>query len=421
MQTEMEGRCITKVGALVGVGAVLCKGRSNHEQPLRYVPTLRLNFFQARSLSIADGKTLCHQSRNAGRVVINLTSRRRPGVCWTHKFTSFNAPLCRRPSAYNSLEPSVEALEDDSVVSSHRSQKATESTVVFSPKGIGEYDGRPQSIKSSSQHTMDGSEPLAPAPENISVSQGKKTPGSIAALDSNEKGIIEDSLTMVMSETKACYDLVETLGRGLVYMGSARIPEQHVLFQQCQELSYEAALLLGSTSWSGVGPGAMEASIRGALQAGRQAAGFKIVFEAGQAPSYVHPRLPENTYLVCKSISARKQGLINAGIRTKPNEKTAFVALPGGVGTIDELSDVLALMQLKQLGSTYPVPFLLMNYDGCYDGLLSFLKDLESFGALAKGEVNSLWTVCSSNFEALEHLANFYNIAPSERGYRDRV
>lgn len=48
---------------------------------------------------------------------------------------------------------------------------------------------------------------------------------------------------------------------------------------------------------------------------------------------------------------ARKQGLLWAGLRARRSDRAGFVALPGGVGTLDELLDLLALRQLGMHGS----------------------------------------------------------------------
>jgi len=47
----------------------------------------------------------------------------------------------------------------------------------------------------------------------------------------------------------------------------------------------------------------------------------------------------------------------------------AFVILPGGLGTLDELADTLDLRQLNQHSN----PIILLNQDGYYDALLAFL------------------------------------------------
>lgn len=108
--------------------------------------------------------------------------------------------------------------------------------------------------------------------------------------------------------------------------------------------------------------------------------------------------------------SARKHGLVDAAVRATSSDKTAVVALPGGIGTLDEVFEILALVQLGRIGSVLPVPFLLMNYDSFYSKLLDLLQDLEGWGTVLDGEMASLWKVFDTNFEALAYLAEFYGI-----------
>ena len=108
---------------------------------------------------------------------------------------------------------------------------------------------------------------------------------------------------------------------------------------------------------------------------------------------------------------------MDAVVRNNPTDKTAIVALPGGIGTLDEVFEIMALIQLERIGSTLPVPFVLMNYDSYYSKLLEFLNDCKDWGTVAPGEVASLWKVCNGNHEALEYLAQFYNVPASERNY----
>lgn len=113
---------------------------------------------------------------------------------------------------------------------------------------------------------------------------------------------------------------------------------------------------------------------------------------------------------MCRFFSARKHGLVDAAVRTSNRDKTAVVVLPGGIGTLDEAFEILALIQLERIGSALPVPFVLMNYDGFYLKLLEFLDVCEDRGTVSKGEVSSLWKVCNSNLEALAYLAQFYDV-----------
>jgi predicted Rossmann-fold nucleotide-binding protein len=116
--------------------------------------------------------------------------------------------------------------------------------------------------------------------------------------------------------------------------------------------------------------------------------------------------------------SARKHGLVDAAVRSSAADRTAVIALPGGIGTLDELFEIMALIQLERIGSTLPVPFLLLNYDSYYSKLLDFLNDCQDWGTVAPGEVASLWKVCDGNYEALEYLAEFYNVPAAKRNYQ---
>lgn len=85
---------------------------------------------------------------------------------------------------------------------------------------------------------------------------------------------------------------------------------------------------------------------------------------------------------------------------------------------MDEIFEIMALIQLERIGSALPVPFLLINYDSYYTKLLEFLNDCKEWGTVATGEVASLWKVCNGNHEALEYLAQFYNVPVAGRNYR---
>lgn len=226
----------------------------------------------------------------------------------------------------------------------------------------------------------------------------------------------------VKKEIERCYELIHRLGRGVAYLGSLRMGPTHPHYLQALELGKEIAILLNCTSWTGAGPGLMDAAMKGALQAGKPVGGFKISKEAGEwTATNFHPYLPSETCLTCRFFSARKHGLVDAVVRSDSSDRTAVVALPGGVGTLDEVFEILALIQLERIGSELPVPFLLMNYDSFYSKLLDFLNDCEHWGTVAMGEVSSLWKVCNNNLEALAYLEEFYDLPTDKVRHRDKL
>ncbi|XP_039026710.1 uncharacterized protein LOC120160353 [Hibiscus syriacus] len=221
----------------------------------------------------------------------------------------------------------------------------------------------------------------------------------------------------VRKEIEQCYELIHRLGRGVVYLGSSRMGPDHPHYSQTQELAREIANLLECTTWTGAGPGLIDAAIKGAQEVGKAVGGFKIGKEAGEwTSSNFHPYLPSETYLTCRFFSARKHGLVDAAVRSSNSDKTAVVALPGGVGTLDEMFEILALIQLERIGSELPVPFIVMNYDSFYAKLLDFLDNCEHWGTVSKGEISSLWKICNTNSDALAYLAEFYDLPHPDKG-----
>ncbi|KAG0488539.1 hypothetical protein HPP92_007099 [Vanilla planifolia] len=137
------------------------------------------------------------------------------------------------------------------------------------------------------------------------------------------------SIDEVRKEMQNCYELIQRLGRGVVYFGSSRLNDDHPHFLQAIEFARDVAKLLECTTWTGAGPGLMDAAIKGALEARMPVGGLKIAMEASEGvSSNQHPYLPSEKYLTCRFISARKYGLANAVARNEPSDMTAVVAFP---------------------------------------------------------------------------------------------
>ena len=80
------------------------------------------------------------------------------------------------------------------------------------------------------------------------------------------------------------------------------------------------------------------------------------------------------------------------------NLSDLFVALPGGVGTLEEFFEQLTW---KQIG-IHTKPVVLFNVEGFYDPLIAFMQNVERMGFLREGDVQNLHIVNDmSEFDAL--------------------
>lgn len=80
----------------------------------------------------------------------------------------------------------------------------------------------------------------------------------------------------------------------------------------------------------------------------------------------------------------------------------AFVALPGGFGTLEELLQALTLKQLQYLRG----PIVLLSVEGFYDGLLAYFEQLFA-QRFAKAEFRKLYAVVSSAAQALDYIESY--------------
>ena len=210
-------------------------------------------------------------------------------------------------------------------------------------------------------------------------------------------------------ELLQAHSLVERIGRGVVVFGSARLGPSSPFYSLSVDLARDMSSLLKVPLWTGGGPGLMRAASEGALSIGGTVGGIKIGREAAGKSSSVLSAdyLPPSSYIVCQHMPIRKSALTDAGVRVTESDRTAFVFLPGGLGTFDELFSLLTLIQLKKI-DTRPIPIIALNYEGFFNGLMHMLESFGSYGVMEASE-HSVY-LASNNEEAIGYLKRFYNI-----------
>ncbi len=127
------------------------------------------------------------------------------------------------------------------------------------------------------------------------------------------------------------FESLHVTSPAVTIFGSARFPEDHPYYRLAREVGRELAQA-GYTVITGGGPGIMEAASRGAKEAGGLSVGCNITLRREQAPNdYLDVFVQFDHFFV------RKVMLVKYS--------SAFVVLPGGFGTLDEVFETLTLIQ----------------------------------------------------------------------------
>ncbi len=163
------------------------------------------------------------------------------------------------------------------------------------------------------------------------------------------------------------------VGPAVTVFGSARFGEGHHYYDLGRELGQQLAQK-GFTVITGGGPGLMEAANRGAKEAGGYSIGCNIRLPKEQDPNPYLDRVVGFHYFFVRKVMLIKYSY-------------AYVILPGGFGTLDEMMEALTLIQT---GKIYDFPVILVGRD-YWLGLIDWLRQTaEVSGALKLEEVDSL-------------------------------
>ncbi len=190
----------------------------------------------------------------------------------------------------------------------------------------------------------------------------------------------------IMSELVEGFDSMSKIGPAVSIFGSKRCKPEDPEYQLAQTLAFKLAQA-GFGVITGGGPGIMEAGNRGAKEAGGKSVGLniKLPFETG--PNPYQTLSVDFRYFFVRKLMFVKYAM-------------AFIILPGGFGTVDELFEALNLMQTDKI-KKFPLYLVGSDY---WSGLVDWLKGTVIKRGLLLEEELSLLTVIDDPDELVKQI-----------------
>ncbi|MCB9224118.1 MAG: TIGR00730 family Rossman fold protein [Crocinitomicaceae bacterium] len=177
------------------------------------------------------------------------------------------------------------------------------------------------------------------------------------------------------------------VGPCVTVFGSARFKEDHPYYKMAQEVGAGVAEK-GFTVMTGGGPGIMEAANRGAKDVGGRSVGCNIELPMEQHPNPYLDRWVNIEFFFVRKVLLSKYSY-------------AYIVLPGGFGTMDELFEALTLIQTKKMDK-FPVVVMGTEY---YRELQEHLELLKKHQTIDPEDLNLMFATDSVE-EAVEYISS---------------
>lgn len=184
------------------------------------------------------------------------------------------------------------------------------------------------------------------------------------------------------------------VGPAVTVFGSARFKENHKYYKLARATGAELARA-GFATLTGGGPGIMEAANRGAFEAGGASYGLNIILPHEQSANPYVDKSVEFRYFFTRKVMLVKYSC-------------AFIIMPGGLGTLDELFEAATLIQCRKIG---PFPVVLMGVS-FWEGMRTWGQFLQKQGVYTAEEVRFGWRT-DSPAEAVDVIRR--SLAPAVR------
>jgi uncharacterized protein (TIGR00730 family) len=194
----------------------------------------------------------------------------------------------------------------------------------------------------------------------------------------------------IMSEFVEATERLEGLRPAVSIFGSARLKPDHKYFKLTEEIARKLSDA-GFSVISGGGPGVMEAANRGAYFGKSAAVGLNIELPREQSGNAY-----QNVALYFRHFFARKYMFVKFAC--------AYVVMPGGFGTLDELSEALTLVQT---GKAAKMPIILVGSE-FWSGLIGWMRDQLATNGLIEASDVDLMMVSDDPDAVVETIFKFY-------------
>jgi len=197
----------------------------------------------------------------------------------------------------------------------------------------------------------------------------------------------------IMAELVDGYDKLAKIGPCVSIFGSARLREGDKYYELAVEIA-EKITDIGFGIITGGGPGIMEAGNKGARQREGKSIGLNIDLPFEQ---HFNPYIDKNYSMDFNYFFVRKVMFVKYS--------QGFIVMPGGFGTLDELSEALTLIQTAKIAR---FPVILVGSD-FWSGLLDWFREtLLKDGMISEEDLN-LYRIVDTADEAVAHIKAFYD------------
>jgi uncharacterized protein (TIGR00730 family) len=196
----------------------------------------------------------------------------------------------------------------------------------------------------------------------------------------------------VMSEFVEGFEKLAKIGPCVTIFGSARIKSGHAYYKIAEEIAY-LLVQQGYGVITGGGPGIMEAGNKGANRASGKSVGLNI---------YLPHEQKGNPYIDPDKLITFDYFFVRKVMFTKYSQ--GFIVMPGGFGTMDELTEALTLIQTRKIGR-FPIVLVGKKF---WAGWIEWVKKVLVTEKMIHKEDLELFNLVDAPEEAVKVIDDFY-------------